>query len=132
LVLDRGDGTLFSPINGISILAGVEVSSFNIRALLGGVVTSVEVSELNAGKISEFVKAKDDVVLGRVDFEDLKVVFSKGSESAFIFVLSGVKLVVGKLPLAVEVSEELFFELKGAGEGREDEEGKDEDSSHLR
>jgi hypothetical protein len=68
--------------------------------------------------------------LNVVKLEDLKIVLSEGLESGVIFEFSSVNLVVGELPLGVEVLEELFFESDGGREGRDGEKGEKEDGFH--
>jgi len=73
------------------------------------VVTSVHHFEFFRGEVSELVKTKREIVLFVVDSEDFDIVLGKDVESELIFKSSSVKLVVGELPLRIEVSDGLFF-----------------------
>jgi len=72
------------------------------------------------------VEAKGNIGLFLVELEDGNVVLGEDVESEFIFESSSVKLVVGELPLRVEVSQELF--LDGNTEGSDEEDRKENET----
>lgn len=89
MVLDSGNGTLGSPVNGGREITDLfEDVNFTIAFLWGE--ASVEGTEFFRGKVSELVHTQDDVGILSHDFLDSKVVLGEGVESEFIFGFSEV------------------------------------------
>jgi len=130
LVLNGSDGTFSSPINFISKIVSVKVSNLNIVSCLGD-DTSVESLEFGTSEISKVVKAKDDIGLFSIELEDLKIVFSEGSESELFFTDGGVNLVMSELPLVKEILKKVLFKAMGGGESGDEDKGKYEDRFHA-
>jgi len=123
LVLDVSDGTLSSPINGDGkVLKGLEFSSLGVLVgVLVGHKTSVQSTEFFSSQVSEVVQSEGNIALLLVELEDFKIVVGEDLESDFVFVFSGISLLVSGLPLSEKVLDELL--LKGSSKSSDEEEG---------
>jgi len=125
LVLDGGDGTLSSPIDGGGeVLSSEGVDGFSSSVTSGG-VTSVDGTEFFRAQISKVVQSELDIILDLVEFEDGEIVVGEDVESVFFFHTSRVTLVVGEFPLLEEVSHELLLEDSTLAGNEEDSEEND-------
>jgi hypothetical protein len=123
LVLNRGDGTLSSPIDR----GGEVVSAENLSggtSDLGG-VASVQEAEFFSGQISEMVQSEGNIILSLVEFKDGEIVVLEDLESELVFHTSRVALLVGLLPLGVEISHESVVESGTLANNEEDSEESD-------
>jgi len=123
LVLNGGDGTLSSPIDGFGEVLNVEDLSGSTSGLGG--VTSIVSTEFFSGQISEVVQSEGNIILDLVEFEDGEIVLLEDLESVVIFHTGGVTLLVGLLPLSVEVSHKSVVEGGTLASNKEDSEESD-------